>query len=465
MKKFISFLVLCTFALSLSSCIIGGGGGGGKDNAIPEELSSDPIQISFWHAMGTDKQAIIQAIIDDFNVVYPNVTVEQVSLGDYTTLRDTITSGIAADELPTIAQTYPDHVAVYNHGEATRELDSYVDHVKWGISEAELNQFVPGFLAEGRIYDSKGTLYSLPFNKSSEVLVYNKTVFDKYGWKVPSTWQDCLDVAKKYVETTEYLTQKNAGKKVSALGYDSEANMFITMTQQWGGQYTGFDENGKGVYLFQNQQTKDALTFYKNAFDAGYFATTTYFGTKYCSDAFKSGQMLMTISSSAGVSYNMPADGNFEVGVTTYPQNANSEKEYVIQQGTNVSLFKRSNAQEELAGFLFLKFLTSYESALKWSSGTSYFPIRKDVLASEEYQDYIAGKIVAEDGTIKYEPTAVNKAAEIGLSQQNWFYTNAAFLGTSKCRDEAALTIQAILYGGKTIDAAIQESMDRLIYS
>lgn len=480
MKKLLSLCMAAVAVLALASCgkKIDDGDSGQQNKEIVEIVDFDAsknVTVNFWHAMGQSNQEIIAEIIDNFEALYPNITVVQTSLGDYTTLRDTITSGIAADELPTIAQTYPDHVALYLHGRVMRELDSYIasekevtlsdgSTMKFGLTQAEQDAYVDGFWAEGTIYDSIGTMYSMPFNKSTEVLYYNKTIFDKYGWTVPTTWEEVVEVSKSFKETTEFAALENAGKKAAGFSYDSEANLFITMTQQWGGGYTGFDASGKGVFLFDNAQSKAAMKFYKDAFDAKQLATTTYFGTNYSSDAFKAGQIIMTLGSSAGAGYNVPADGSFTVGVAPYPQKAGSTTKQVIQQGTNVSLFKRGDAQEELAGWLFMKFLTNYDSALLWCTETAYFPIRKDVLNSTTYADHISGKAVDKDGNVIYTPTTQQLAQAVGLSQADWFFTNVAFVGSSKARDNAELIVQAILYGDKTIDNAYQEAMDAIIY-
>ena len=200
------------------------------------------------------------------------------------------------------------------------------------------------------------------------------------------------------------------------------------------------------------------MTWYKDQFVKGNIATSTAFGTDYCSDAFKAGQCIMTIGSSAGATYNdgqQSAGVKFTTGVAAVPQK-DLENGQVIQQGTNVSLFKCANADEELGGWLWLKHMVSYESALKWALETSYFPIRKDVLASEEYQNHIKGNIVADDGSVvQGVQTLAAKAKEAGLAQSDWFYTNVAFPGSSKARDNAETIVQQILYGeGVSVDAA-----------
>ena len=458
MKRKLFFIAV--LLLTVISCV-----------SCDDKKQGDAIEIEYWHANGAALTTVLEEIKADFEAKYEGkYTVKLTSYGDYDTLRDTITSSIAAGMAPTAAQTYPDHVSLYLEGAALQSLDTYINDAEHGMSAEEQAQFVEGYWAEGVIYDTAGTRYAMPFNKSTELMYYNKTLFDKYGWTVPTTWDEVVEIAKLWMATPEYAAAKTANKgKVYALGYDSEANMFITLTQQWGAKYTSFDESGKGIFSAfgateaDTLKSKTALNWYLTQFKAGYMATSTAFGTNYCSDAFKAGQCIMTIGSSAGASYNDGSENGFETAVSSVPQ-YDKENGQVIQQGTNVSLFKCKDKEEELGGWLWLKHMVSYESALKWALDTSYFPIRKDVMNSTEYQNHILGKIVADDGsTVDGIQTLAAKAKQAGTLQSAWYYTNIAFPGSSKARDNAETIVQQILYGTITTDQAYADAYNSII--
>lgn len=478
MKKFFTLMAVVAVACTLVSCK---GGKPTHDGTIlaPDQIdTSKDITITFYHAMGAANQAVIQTIADNFSEEMKekygvNVKVEQTSQGDYTTLRKTIASAIAAGDQPTIAQTYPDHVSLYLEGEAVRSLDAYLTSTDYGMEGTEENcyGFIKSFWDEGRIYDSAKTLYSIPFNKSTEVLYYNIELFQKYGWTIPKTWEEVLDICEKWKQTTEYQTLKNKGTATAGIGIDSEANLFITLIQQFGATYTYLDSKDVGHYAFYEDEankakSEQAMNWLLDNFKAGNVVSTTYFGTNYCSDAFKAGQCPMTIGSSAGTSYNVVSDGSFTTGISTYPQfaNAKEEEKYVIQQGTNVTLFKCNDAQEELFGWLFIKYLTNYESSLYWTLNTSYFPTRTDVEACKEYQDYVSQMVYDETGAGQkiYNPT--KEVCIVGLSQSKYFYTSVAFPGSSKCRDEVEIVIQEILYNPTdyTVKKALEDAIKAL---
>ncbi len=455
MKKILCSIAILLATITLAGCVMPGTGTG-------------KTKITFWHAMGQTNQVIIQEMIDSFVAAYPMFEVEQVSQGGYTDLRDKILYSVPVGEQPTIAQAYPDHVAAYLTAEAVVDLAKYVDSSaatstqinyttdpNWATTAAATQQigwtaadkadFVQAFYQEGSVYGD-GKMYCVPFNKSTEVLFYNKDFFQayaadlaKYGvqadgsWNNP-TWEQIEGIAAFYKTSAEYNALEES-KKATAAGFsaDSEANLFITLTQQWGGKYTGFDATGKGQYLFNNDQSKEAIGWFVENYKNGLFGTSTKFGTDYSSDAFKAMQCIMTIGSSAGASYNTTSA--FTTGVTQYPQRADGQNKQVIQQGTNVCLFKSDDAMEELGGWLFMKWMTNYENALLWSTRTAYFPIRQSVYNSAEFQASV------NDGSTK------SQAQIIGWSQQSLFYTSEAFNGSSKARDEAEALVRAVLVG------------------
>jgi multiple sugar transport system substrate-binding protein len=208
------------------------------------------LTIEYWHANGAALTTVLEQIKASFEEKYPEYEVTLVSYGDYTTLRDTITGAIAGGVTPTAAQTYPDHVALYLQGKSLVALDKYINDPKYGMTKEEQAQFVEGFWNEGTIYDEAGTRYAMPFNKSTELMYYNADIFAKYKWNVPQTWDDVVSVAEAWKKTPEYTAavQKYGQNQVFGMGYDSEANLFITLTQQYGATYTSFDANGKGVF-------------------------------------------------------------------------------------------------------------------------------------------------------------------------------------------------------------------------
>lgn len=512
MKKFLCSLV-AIFAIFL---LVGCGG-----------TNSDKIEITFWHAMGQDKQKTIQKMIDSFEEKYDNVKVTQSPQGNYSSLLQKVNDNLKAGAGPVIAQTYPDHVVSYlTSNGAVVDLTDYAFDAEVGFDAqgVDTSKFVKSFWDEGYKYDDMGSLYSMPFNKSTESMYYNKTIFSKYDWFVgllgfkqedvyssyeanstnedgtlkvgkkvyrddfiwEPTWEQIIKIADAYKTTTEYSApEKDANgkdQKVAryALGYDSEDNLFITLTQQMAAldENKTYGERGEDAYVRINPTTRKgeftfldssnpyprrAVEWYNENYKANRFATASAFSADYCSDYFVGGRVIMTIGSTAGASHNDPGDA-FQVGVATYPQfeAAKGNQRQVIQQGTNLTLFSQRDKEVEKYGWLFILWMTNYENSYLWAKETSYFPSRSDVYESTEYQDFLLGKEETADGQVIYETNLTNQTIVAGWKQSEYFFTNVVFNGTDVARSAGEGIITSVLANTASMDKAFADAKDAL---
>ena len=119
MKKILSLLLVATMLLSMFALVSCGGnnqGAAGMASFDVPEVGYDgsEVTIVFYHSMGAKLRGVLDTYIAEFNKLYPNITVEHSSMGDYDGVRDQIKTQLTAGEQPNIAYCYPDHVALYN---------------------------------------------------------------------------------------------------------------------------------------------------------------------------------------------------------------------------------------------------------------------------------------------------------------------------------------------------------------
>ena len=290
------------------------------------------------------------------------------------------------------------------------------------MTDAEKADFIEGYYNEGRQFGD-GLMYTLPWSKSTEVLYYNKSFFDANGITVPTTWDEMEEVCKKI---------KEIDPECIPLGYDSEGNWFITMTEQLNSPYTSATEPH---YLFDNEVNRDFVKRFRSWYQKGYLTTQTLYGA-YTSGLFvaESGtRSYMSIGSSAGATHQRPtkdANGNypFEVGIATIPQ-ANAASPKVISQGPSVCIFNKSNPQEVVASWLFVKFMTtSVDFQAEFSMTSGYVPVLKSVADHPVYKEFVSK---ANGGDY-----ISALAAKVCLAQQDAYYTSPAFNGSSTARSQ-----------------------------
>ena len=445
---------------------------------IPFQLTTDPIEITIWHAMGASNQALLEKYAASFKQKYPNVTVViPAGVGNYDTLKTNMINAITANAMPNLVQAYPDHVAEYLNGKAVLNLNPYIESTTWGLNGADaLDDIIQSYLDENSQYDANGTYYSLPFNKSTEVMIYNKTAFDALELPVPETWQDIIAAApalKAYGDAIAEAKVRaaNPGMTEMALAplieaakaliipasYDSTGNAFITFTRQFEGGYTALNYSTfKGEYLWvNNANTTAAMQFLKD--NKAVITLPEFWDQQYASTPFVNQQTFVTIGSSAGVRYNVPSSDPttgqpvFQIGVAPVPYNADKPNaKAVIQQGTNISLMKTGTAQQQLASWLFLKHLISIENTTDWAMETGYLPVRTSAYESTTYQTFLTN------------PTAnqlyISMAANAAYLQRNNMYYDPAFIGSSRARTQVGLALERIMLGDGNIAAALQDA-------
>jgi multiple sugar transport system substrate-binding protein len=464
MKKLLLLGVISILSLALVAC--GDKDRSGDDSAkLVEwyELAADAdldtsveTTITFWHRMGSESQILIQSWIAEFEEMYPNITVvEEKAATDYASLSDKIALAIPAGTAPDIAESYPDHIARYASANAPLALNNFISNENIGFTDEEIADFLPGLWAEGQSYDSEGTILSLPFSKSSEAFYYNKTYFEANGYDVPTTWDEVFTISQSI---------KDNEPEAIPFGYDSEDNLFITASEQWGAPYTGYnEETGAGEVQFNNDTSKDMARYFKDKVDRGLMVTRSLNGDAYSSDTFVTGEKLyMLVGSTGGTRYNVPSwadeQTSFEVGVAPLPAyDANNQKQ--IQQGPNINLFNSGDEQRMIAAWLFAKYMVSPENTAAFSIPSGYAPTRYSAYETQAWLDYSAS--IVETPTSKSEASnkLVYDAIQIFLNNDDIFFTSAVFNLSSKTRTEVGEMIVRIL----AYDADSQAEIDNYI--
>ncbi len=429
--------------------------------------TSKQVTITFYHTMGSNLRDVLDYYITEFNKLYPNITIVHEQVGGYDDVRRTITTEITVGNQPNIAYCYPDHVALYNMANAVQSLDVLIDADKTvkvkneegeeielpiGLTQEQKDDFIQGYYDEGKQFGD-GKMYTLPLSKSTEVLYYNKTYFEENGFEVPKTWDELetLCAAIKAKETAK-------GKKCVPLGYDSEANWFITMCEQLGSPYTSATGDN---FLFNNEANRNFVAKFRDWYKKGYVTTQEISGG-YTSELFVTNETYMSIGSSAGATHQRPEKVNgqypFDVGIATIPQ-MNAEDPKVISQGPSLCIFKKADPQEVLASWLFVKYLTTtVEFQAEFSMASGYVPVIKSVAEHPVYADFLNKA----DGGDRIAALS----AKICLEQQEAYYTSPAFNGSSVARDQVGMLLQTCLvsnWNDSEVAAKIKAAFDTAI--
>lgn len=339
-----------------------------SDNAEAPATVTEPTTIVFWHGMNGEQEVALTEMTQKFMDENENITVDLQNQGNYGDLQQKLTATTTSpSDLPTMTQAYPDWMfnpiqdgLVYDLTSYTESLDNYDD-------------IIEGF-RNGTVIDGK--VYSMPFNKSTEVLWYNEDIFNELGLEVPTTYDELAEVSKAIYEA----------KGIAGAGWDSLSNYYTTYINSKGQVY---DSN----FDVTSDVSKEAVNYHLDGVKEGYFMIA---GTDaYMSGHLGSENVAMYIGSNAGETYVLDAaDGKFTAKAAPAPTDVS------IQQGTDVFVFDSADENQKAAALQYISFLTSTEEQIFWGINTGYIPARTSALESDEYVN--SGSLVApiiEDST------------------------------------------------------------------
>lgn len=393
-------------ALALSLALMTGCGNGGKTESKEEIITEikEPVEITFWHAMSGDLEKSLQGLTDKFMKENKNIKVTLQNQSSYPELQQKITATMASPkDLPTLTQAYPHWMVNAIQDGLLVDLKPYIEDKT--LKYDNYNDIVEGFRKSSEI---DGKIYGMPFNKSTEVIWYNKTLFDELGLKVPTTYEE-------FAQTAKTITEK---KGIPGAGFDSLNNFYTTYLKNEGVDFNSkLDVTGK--------ESMKAINYYLDGIKAGYFRIA---GTDtYLSGPFANEKLGMYVGSNAGESFvKQSVNGKFEVGVAAYPA------KIAMQQGTDLYVFENATPEQRTAAFEYLKFLTTKENQITWAKETGYMPARTSVIESEEYKN--SGSLSA--------PVLSTASTEL--------FMNDVKSGVDSAYRESATVLEGILSNTKT---------------
>lgn len=425
-----------------------------EEFVVPEKLdTSRQYEITFWAKNDTNKYQtdIYKKAIDDFQGLYPNITINLRLYTDYGRIYNDVITNISTGTTPNVCITYPDHIATYITGaNQVVPLDDLIEDERYGLGGSEVlfdspkkSEVVAKFLEEGKI----GTCqYALPFMRSTEGCYINKTYVEKLGYQLPEklTWDFIWEVSEKAMEKNSDGTYKVNGQKVLIpFIYKSTDNMMIQYLRQSGALYS----SPLGEVQLFNDTTRDFL--YKIAQYAKSGAFSTFKISSYPANFLNAGQCIFAIDSTAGATW-MGADAplldisrdalvEFETVVMPIPQ-VDVEKPQMISQGPSVCVFNKPDSGEVLASWLFAQYLLTDEVQVSYAQTEGYIPVTSKALDSPEYQEYLL-----QEGRDNQEHYAIKiQASKLLINHIDDTFVTNVFNGSASLRDASGALIENI---------------------
>lgn len=357
----------------------------------------NPVTLTLWHNYGGQMKETMDSMVDEFNEtlgkekgIILNVTSISSSSALHEKLAMIANGDPGAPEMPDITTANPKTAILLAEKNMLTDLNEL-------FTGKELEAYIPRFIEEGALETE--SLYIFPIAKSTEVTFLNKTVFDRFAedtgasYEDLSTFEGLAETASLYYQWTDALTPELPNDGKAFYHSDSLFNYTQVGCRQLGEDLVKEDRPDYSSEAFERVWT----LFYRSAVQ-GHFAVFD----GYASDLFKTGEIICSTGSTAGVLFFDPVvtypdntTENVELMILPYPVFKGGEK-VAVQRGGGM-IVSNSDETKAFAAGIFLKWFTSPENNLAFVSSTGYLPVTE-----EAFGDMMTKEIASvQDGNIR----------------------------------------------------------------
>ena len=341
--------------LSLSAC---------KPAATPE--AEGPVVITYWHTMSDPETEQLEKVIAVFEEANPGITVDATRYA-YDDFKPALLTSMAGGEAPDTARMDIAWVSEFADQGALMQLDGVMP----GFEDIIAGTFA-GPLSTNYW---QGHYYGLPQNTNTQVLLWNKEVFDAGGiTEPPATMEEFAEVACALTEG-----EAQYGYALGGTYFWAPAPVFYAM----GGAVVDEGITTASGYV-NGAESVAAFTMLKDMFDQGCISPNVLGGGIGTADGHATGLYAMIIDGPWMVDIYKGNYPGFEVNFELIPTGADGTTSSVVG-GEDLVVFDGTEHAE--AAMKWAAFLLSEESQ-KMMAEVGVIPTLSSLIGDESMPDY-----------------------------------------------------------------------------
>ncbi|OWT74397.1 MULTISPECIES: ABC transporter substrate-binding protein [unclassified Achromobacter] len=411
--------------------------------SLPAYAQNKPVEVEFYYpvAVGGPITKIIDTMVTAFEKENAGIKIKPVYAGSY---QDSIAKALTAlkgGNPPQLAVLLSTDMFTLIDEDAIVPIDGLA---KDDAGKQWLGGFYDAFMQNSR---SGGHVWGVPFQRSTIVMYYNKTMFKDAGLDpehAPATWQELVEFSKK-------LTKKDAAGNVTQWGLEIPSGgsfaywLFQALTTP--NDAILMNEAGNQVML-DKPAVVEAAQFWRDlAAKHGVMPTGTIdWGTTPKDFLEKKAAIIWTTT---GNLTNIRSNASFPFGVAMMPKQKRGGSP---TGGGNFYVFKNATPAQQEAALKFARWATAPERAADWSIATGYVAVTPAAWQTDKMKKYA-----------QEVPAAAVARDQLDVSVAE-FSTHENQRVTKVLND----ALQAALTGAKTPQQALtdaQRESDRILRS
>jgi sn-glycerol 3-phosphate transport system substrate-binding protein len=343
-------------------------------------LGHAQMKLQFYYPVGVagPLARIIEGYVKEWNQKNPQVQVEPVFAGGYTEAYAKTLAAIKGGTPPDVAIMLSQNLNDILSQDIVIPLDELIAA---DAAQVNMDDFYPAFMLNSK---AGGKVWSLPFQRSTPVMYYNKEAFKEAGLdpaKPPQTQAELLAAAQKLV--------KREGDRVTRWGLAIPSGggvdtwLLEALTIQAGGAL--YDVNNSCCKVLLSSPAAEAAVGFLR--DLGTKEKVSPPGTidwGTTANDFVAGKVAMIYYTTGGLGY-VRNNAKFEFGTAFMPK---AQRFGAPTGGGNFYLFKATPPDRRKAAWEFAKWMTSTEMLARWSIDSGYVAPRKSSWDTPLMKDY-----------------------------------------------------------------------------
>ncbi len=418
--------------LVIAWVVIGCSGGSSQAD---KKIGAKKVELEFYFpvAVGGPIAKVIDSLVADFEKEQPDIKVTPIFGGSYQETMTKVQTAIQGGNAPDLAVLFAVDLFTLLSMDAIEPLNRFV-------TDEYIDDFYEGFMENSRVDKD---IWSIPYQRSTIVLYYNKEAFKKAGLDAdqpPKSWEELTEYAKK-LTVKEGDKVRQWGLEIPSTGY--QYWMFQALALQTGSNIMAAD--GKSV-SFSSPSSEEALQFYVDLGKKHKVMPEGVIEWATVPSDFISGKTAMMYHTTGNLT-TVKEGAKFDFGVAFLPAN----KQFGSPTGGgNLYIFKDIPEENKEAAMKFVEFLTQPERVAQWSMDTGYVATRKSAYKTERLAKYVEEF----------------PQAKVSMEQLQYADSELATYNNGQVQKILNDNIQAALNGTSSVQEALkkaQEEADKIL--
>lgn len=363
MKKLLGFALVLAMLASLL--------------AVP--ALADPLNLTMYFPVnvGGSVAQLVDSMTQGFNAENPDIQVEAVYTGNYDDTVTAIQTAVQGGNPPDLFLSLATQRFTMASTGMAIALDDLIAADPEG--QAFVDDFVDSFMLDSYV---DGKIYSIPFQRSTMVMYYNKDAFKEVGLDPeapPQNWTELVDYASKLTNDKRFgvgiaLNSGSAQWAFTGFSLENCTNGVGLMSADGKEVYFDTPENIEALQLWLDLQNKYACM-------APGIVQWTDLPTQ-----FLAGEVAMIYHTTGNLT-NIKNNANFDFGVCFMP----AGKQWGAPTGGgNFYISSAISEERQQAAWKYIRYMCDTERAAQWSIDTGYVATRESCFETDLLKDYYA---------------------------------------------------------------------------